>query len=495
MHAGLSTVSGGPLVVCLAAVWLLASAPGGAAPVYRASSVLPFTGGPGQLAGDLAWTGNGAVGVYAKAVGTTTSLAFYRMGPDAQVLAERVSSLAPWPCYEPAVAWDGQGCGVALSGFTQAFFLRLSPAGEVLIGPVQLPGLPSGADAGRTAALKVLWTGQAYAVFGLWLEHYYPGQDLTSGPFYTHLFYWLVDQQGHFLAQKDLRRLAPTTYPSGEGAEKNYFDVVWTGQSFWVAYYGESQSGPPLSVYYRLFDLAGTAVRAESPLFAAQVAQGPKLAWNGQVVAATALKTISMPDPNAGNYMYVRCYSPDGTPRGVETAYGQKLGFGPTISWTGDRFLTVYCIMYDMGSLGYTLMFNGYDDSGAHIGSEQPLRDSQGRAMLGRMAMGVDLQIVGSGNVLYAKAQNSDAYAIQTTPLWFTMNNDFVVPPNLQIVPQGAQVQLRWPFDAAPFRLQQAPDVQAPAWDDVPSQPTLDGDHFSLLLPAENRRFYRMTRP
>jgi hypothetical protein len=153
-----------------------------AAPVWRASTVLPFSGGAGQLAGDLAWIGNGAVAVYAKPVGTTTSLGFYRMGPDAQVVVEKVISLTPWPCYEPAIAWDGENCGVAVSGFTQGFFLRLSAAGELLTGPVQLPGLPSGGSAGRTAAFKVCWTGQSYAVFGLWLERLtpHPGFDRRS---------------------------------------------------------------------------------------------------------------------------------------------------------------------------------------------------------------------------------------------------------------------------------------------------------------------------
>jgi hypothetical protein len=442
----------------------------------------------------MAWTGNGTAVVYAKPVGTTTSLAFYRMGPDAQVLLERVHSLAPWPCYEPAIAWNGDSYGVAVSAFTQAFFIRLSAAGDLITGPIQLPGLPSGDGAGRTAAFKVLWTGQAYAVFGLWLEREFPAQDLTAGYFYTHLLYWLVDHQGRILAQKELRMLAPTTYPSGEGAEKNYFDVVWTGQAFCVAYYGESQSGPPLSVYYQLFDLNGGSVRPESPLFAAQVAQGPKLAWNGQVVAATALKTISMPNPNAGNYMFLRCYAADGSPRGMETAYGQKLGFGPTVAWTGDRFLTVYCVMYDYAKLGFSLMFNAFDDSGRLIGTEQPLRNRQGAVVLGRMAMGIDLQFVGERNILYGKSQNSDAYAIQTTPLWFTMNNDFIVAPDLRIVRDGDQIGLRWSADAAPFGLQQAADLLALQWADVPLQPTLKGDEYTLTLPKDAPRYYRLAR-
>ncbi len=485
--------AGRPFVVVVTLL-LLGVGLAGAAPIFRNSATLAITGGAGQLAGDLVWIGNGAAAVYAKPVDTTTSLAFYRMGPDAQVLVEKVHSLAPWPCYEPALAWDGEACGVAVSAFTQALFLRLSAVGDILAGPVQLPGLPSGAAAGRTAAFKVLWTGQAYAVFGLWLEREFPAQDLTAGNFYTHLRYWLVDRQGQVQAQKELRMLAPTTYPSGEGAEKNYYDVAWTGQAFFVAYYGESQTGPPLSVNYRMFDLAGGSVRAESPLFAQQVAQGPKVAWSGQVLAATALKTISMPDPNAGNYMYLRCFAADGTPRAVESAYGQKLGFGPTVSWTGDRFLTAYCVMYDLGTLGYTLMFNEFNDTGKTLGTEQPLRNGQGAAMLGRMAMGVDLQLVGQGNVLYGKSQNSDAFAIQTTPLWLTMNNDFVVAPALEIARQGDQVVLRWPADAAPFHLQQTADPPASQWDEVPTTPEFDGDRYTLALPIGESRFFRLAQ-
>jgi hypothetical protein len=104
----------------------------------------------------------------------------------------------------------------------------------------------------------------------------------------------------------------------------------------------------------------------------------------------------------------------------------------------------------------------------------------------------VDLQLVGQANVLYGKSQNSDAFMIHTTPLWFTLNNDLVVARPLQIVRQGNQVGLRWPADAAPFRLQQAADLIAPQWADVPLQPVLEGDHYTLLVPIGDTRFYRM---
>jgi hypothetical protein len=192
--------------------------------------------------------------------------------------------------------------------------------------------------------------------------------------------------------------------------------------------------------------------------------------------------------------MYLRCFAADGTPRGPETAYGQKLGYGPTVTWVGDRFLTAYCVMFDMATLGYTLRFNAFDDAGRLLGTEQPLRNSQGLVMTGRMAMGVDLRLAGQGNVLYGKSQDSDAWGIQTRPLWFTLNNDFVVAPTLEIARRGNQADLRWPADAAPFRLQQAADLLAPQWADVSLPPVLEGDHYTLTLPIGDPGFFRMTR-
>jgi hypothetical protein len=83
-----------------------------------------------------------------------------------------------------------------------------------------------------------------------------------------------------------------------------------------------------------------------------------------------------------------------------------------------------------------------------------------------------------------AKSQNSDAFAIQTPPLY----NDFVVAPTLGIARQGDQVILRWPAEAAPFHAQQAADPLAPQWDEVPTTSKFDGNCYTLeripLLPA-----------
>lgn len=108
--------------------------------------------------------------------------------------------------------------------------------------------------------------------------------------------------------------------------------------------------------------------------------------------------------------------------------------------------------------------------------------------------MGVGLQLVGERNMIYGKSQNSDAFAIQTTPLWFTLNNDFAVAPDLEVARQGNQLTLHWPADAAPFRLEAANDLEARAWADVQPIPTFDGNQYTLALPIEGSRLYRLAR-
>lgn len=443
---------------------------------YRAGVVLPATGGVHELIGDLVPAGDGAAGVFSAPGAGHLKLRFHRFGPDAEILAEREHSIEPLSFYGPALAWDGARAAVVASTFTQSVWLRLSADGDLLEGPLQLPGLPSGAAAGRTAAFRVLWLGDGYAVFGLWLERQFPQQDLSAGNFYTHLFYWRVNAAGEPEAPRELLRLAPMTYPGIEGAERVYYDVVWTGAHFFLAYYAESRTGPPLSVYYRLFDRAGNEVRGESPLFAQQVAQGPRLAWNGQTVGATALKTVSMPHPQAGNYMYFRAFGPDGTPLGEELEYGQKLGFGPTVVWTGDRFLTVYCMMHDFNTLGYALYLNAFGRTGERVGTEHPLRNPGGGVMLGRMALAFDLALAANGPVLFGKAQTSDAWNIQNQTLVFTLNNDAVIPPVLTVVRDGDRLRFTWPASAAGFRLQHSPGIAHPLWANVVDPVQVVGD-------------------
>ena len=107
----------------------------------------------------------------------------------------------------------------------------------------------------------------------------------------------------------------------------------------------------------------------------------------------------------------------------------------------------------------------------------------------------LDLQVMGLGNVLYAKAQTSDAFAIRTTPLWFTMHSDFVAAPVLHGALQDGQLVLRWPADAAPYRLQEAAECPGAYWTDAVVEPVCAGEEYRVAVPgAAGNRFYRLTR-
>lgn len=460
--------------------------------VYQASQNLPFSGGdPSQFMGDFAFAGTSVGAIYSRPAGASLNLMFYRFGPNAETLAERQYGPAGTNFYEPSICWDGKNFAVVAATYTQSMFMLLSPAGEIVQGPLQLPGLGTGADVGRTAAFEVLWTGQGYAVFGLWLEKQFPLQDLTAGNFYTHLHYWLLSPAGQVVTHRELRLLAPMAYPGIAAAEKLYYDVAWTGQRFFLAYHSESEAGPPFSVYYRLFDLEGNAVRAEAPVFANQVAQGAKLAWNGRTVGVTALKAISMPSPAAGNYMYVRCFDAEGNPQAVETEYGQRLGFGPTIFWAEDVLMTAYVVMYDMGSLTYALMLNSFSETGQKLGNEYPLANSKGAVLPGRMSLGVDLQFTPGGTVIYGKAQTSDAWGLSLTPFVFTLRND-ALKPVLQIARNGDAVRLTWPDTEPVYKLMETPSLAAPVWTGVAGAPLIANDQCTLTVPMAGARFFRL---
>lgn len=50
----------------------------------------------------------------------------------------------------------------------------------------------------------------------------------------------LLNGAGEILVQKDLGSATPLSYPGTERAEKEYYDVVWTGAAFFLAHQGQA---------------------------------------------------------------------------------------------------------------------------------------------------------------------------------------------------------------------------------------------------------------
>jgi hypothetical protein len=465
----------------------------GAKVLFRASTILPVTGSETQLVGSIVAIPDGAAEVISVPDGTRLRLNFHRFNTRVQTVAEQVHSHDELDFYGPALCWNGQGFGVAASTLTRAVFLVLDHDGQTVLGPQELPDLPYG---GRTAGFRILWTGTQYAVFGMWLEKSNPLQDLGSGTFYTHLHYWLLNADGTAAAHRELAMLAPITYPGIEGAEKAYFDVVWTGVNYFLAYYSESESGPPLGGYFKTYDLQGNELAEEQPVFAGQVTQGVRLAWNGRTVAATGLKSIQMPDPNAGNYMYIRCFDPDGTPHGIESEYGGILGFAPTVFASANGFVTAYVVLYDWNNLGYALMLNVFNEAAEHIPPEYPAASADGTVALGRVSLGFDLQITSGPDLVYGMAQASDAWGLVHQPLSFALRYRAPDWPRLSWARPNGGLLLQWPDDAADYQLMDSPNLDG-GWAPVTDQPTeVDGfKRLQIDFEAADKRFFRLYRP
>jgi hypothetical protein len=284
-----------------------------------------------------------------------------------------------------------------------------------VLGPIALPGLPPG-EGHRTAAFRVRCTPAGYAVFGLLAERSNPTSDL----YYGHLHYWLVTFAGAIAANRDLRVIQPLCYPEDDdgecsstlGFERTYYDAVWTGASFFVAYGSESLSGPPLSVYYETIDLAGNVVRAEAAAFDTTVAIGPVLATNGATVALVALKSVAL----NGNFVYLRLFDANGTPLAAESLVSPAQGpyntpptpFGPTVSWSGREYVVAYADSA-FPQLGWQLVFQHFTGNGAVTQAAYPLRNTEGTVVIDQtQAIAIDLQMVGSGARLLGKAQSSN---------------------------------------------------------------------------------------
>ncbi|HEQ60623.1 MAG TPA: hypothetical protein ENN74_03340, partial [Firmicutes bacterium] len=346
-------------------VGIILLAQGGQAELgYRATLTLPFSGGIPQLHGDLVPNDTGAAAVYSRPeAGGRLGLMFYRFAADLSVLVERPVAPEVVNHYEPSLCWDGQNYGVVSSTFNQATFMILSPAGDIVLAPLQLPGPPAG-EGWRTAAFRVLWTGNAYAVFGILAEPEYPWQ--TQGSYYTHLTYWLLNGAGEVLAQKDLGSVTPLAYPSFEGAEKEYYDVVWTGAAFFLAHQWESTGFPPVfQIGYRMVDLQGNPLQAEAPATTLPT-KGAHLDTNGAAIGLACLRDEGI---FGGNSLYARFFSLDGTPLGDEVRYDDTsavpTGYAPQIFTYRGRFIATYVYPDPLSvQLEYVLKFAEFDGAG-----------------------------------------------------------------------------------------------------------------------------------
>jgi len=427
-------------------------------------NALPITApGVEQVLGDFVYTGDGYYGVFSSPqAGGKLDLKFYGFALNGDTVAGYPKALSATDSfYEPQICWNGVEFGVAYSTFTRGRFLVLAPNGNVLVGPIDLPDIPSGVGQ-RTAAFKPVWTGEGYAIFGLILLPEYPGQ--TMGNYYCFLHYWFLDPGGNVIVSRDLRNLSPVTYPTYNGEEPFWYDVVWTGGAFFLAYYAEPL-GATFTTLYAMMDLDGNPIRAEALAFATTDAVGPRVAWSGATFAVTGLKVAGL----EGNKMYVRFFNAAGNPLANESQFGSQYGAGPIISWQGDKFVAAYGMPADMMA-NWGVVLKTFSANGGVIDADYLLVKGNSVNLL------FDLKLVGDGERILFKGQYTET-TLDTRPVVYPATGDVNIPsPPCLVCPRilngfqdNAPVAFQW-LPAAKnnnYRLQMAnnPQFNTPLYD------------------------------
>jgi len=66
-------------------------------------------------------------------------------------------------------------------------------------------------------------------------------------------------------------------------------------------------------------------------------------------------------------------------------------------------------------------------------------------------------------------------------------------PPQISIVPYGANVILVWPANAAAFVLQSTTNLASPVWSTVSPSPVIIGNQCEVFTPGSGpQRYYRL---
>ncbi len=377
---------------------------------HLGAAKLPFSAGPGTL-GDLAFGGDEFAALYAPLDG---SLRLYRFSLAGTTRLDRTIGQPASFYYEPALCWDGSGYAIASSTITQAEFMKVDEAGDPLIAPFGLPGIPFG---GRTAAFRIRCVAGGYAVFGLVLTPSAPG----SSVYFTGLHTWKLNGAGAVVDHFDLGlQLAPISYvgTAGVGTEKEYYDVAVAGDRMFFAYSAECGSPATFQACISVFDADGVPVRGEGPATFPPT-QGAHLATDGVTVAVATLRQDLMPPLGTGNQLYVRFFDTDGIPwiaaQRYDAAGDFPTGYAPAIFLHQGHFFPTY-VYPDPLTLEYRLKVREFDASGNALAATATITDPNDYLNGATVNLGIDLQLVSAGTHLLGKAQDG---VVTITPLLF----------------------------------------------------------------------------
>lgn len=377
---------------------------------HLGAAKLPFSSGVGTL-GDIAFGGDELAALYSPLDGR---LRLFRYTLAGRPLLDRTIGQTASFYYEPSLCWDGTSYAITSSTITQAEFMKVNEAGDSVVAPFGLPGIPLG---GRTAAFRIRCVADGYAVFGLVLTPSAPGSSI----YFTGLHYWRLDAAGAVEDHVDLGlQLAPISYigTAGVGTEKEYYDVALAGDRMFFAYSAECGSPATFQACISVFDTAGVQTRVEAPATFPPT-KGAHLATDGVTVAVASLSQGQMPPIGLGNQLFVRFFDANGTAYAAAQRYDASgdfpTGYAPTIFLHQGRFHPTY-VYPDPFTLEYRLKYREFDAAGTALGATQTITDPNDYLNGATINLGIDLQFVSVGTHLLGKGQDG---VVTITPLLF----------------------------------------------------------------------------
>lgn len=455
--------------------------------------------------GDLVFNGDAFYGAYTKDNGYLQSTMLFCKFADSALLAVAPTEISDTDnkIWGPRLAWNGTTFGLAYSTMYKGKFRLISPTG-VATAPVELPKMiytPVNPDASpalvQVAALKPVWTGAGFLVFGLVLE---PDKKDAS-QFYNHLCLWRLDPQGNLISSREVKNtLYGMTYEKYRGMEHGWYNASWSGGRLFLAYFAWDGILP--TTLYQMLDVNGNTVVTERRAWTADKAiMTPMIAWSGTSFALTGYSTDIQ---TAISDYYIRFFDGAGDPLAAEQQYNagdSTYLVHNSVSWLGDKFVAAYPTAngYNYQAIVRLATFNS---TGNRLASNYSLIEIGDSSIdFNWFTLGNDLKIVGDGYRTMVQGRFYHLLEQRFTPLIYRAVGDVGTPsPPLTIYP-AFNATLPWnsvvPFQWGPvannnqYRLQLAEDS---GFNDIVIDRTLTNALSTSVdmstLPLSSRTFY-----
>lgn len=437
------------LVSSTASAWYVTYPGEIASRLLNQQSMYEYIKGSGEETwGDLVFSNGGFYGAYTKDNGyLQSSMLFCKFADSALLDGAPVEISDPdQKIWGPRLAWNGTAFGLAYSTMYKGKFRLVTPAG-VATTPVELPKMiytPVNPDASpglvQVAALKTVWTGAGFLVFGLVLE---PVKGDPS-QFYNHLCLWRLDPQGNVLGSREVKStLYGMTYEKYRGMEHGWYNVSWSGGRLFLAYFAWDGILP--TTLYQMLDVNGATVAAERRAWTADKAiMTPMLAWSGTTFALTGYSTDLQ---TAVSDYYIRFFDGSGAPLAAEQQYNSG---DPTfhvhnaVSWLGDKFVAAYPT-YNPSAYSAIVRLATFSAAGQRLANNYNLIEiGDSNIDFNWYTLGSQLKLVGDGDRTMVQGRFYHLWEQRFTPLIYRATGDVATPaPPVMIYPAFG-VTLPW---------------------------------------------------